>query len=188
MPQRPTWLPPAGVATALHLRLPSGVDLDDEPVFTLTTASPTRTNAFFDPDGNGWAGLQIKRGDGGSPHGDRHAVFAFGGPTEARIAGPSSARLHVAIDRVVPREITVHAVLSVCTAGSSCTSIADASRSVDVGLVSVPLDLDLGAIDAVVPAGGTLRLEVSMPSGEDDDMVFFADTTTTPSRLTVTFP
>jgi hypothetical protein len=182
-------LPPAGVATAFYFDLPATVDLAAAPSLALKTEAPTRTSVLtFDPDHDGRAGLNLRRTAGSVVAPADQVVFEWGGPAAFRTAGPTSVVAHAAIDSLLPGRIALRGRLLACDATSACTVVAETTSSTLAALVAIPLTLDFGTIDVTVPANGTLRVTVDVPSSSAAGIVLFADTTATPGAITLTMP
>ncbi len=189
--QRPGWLPPAGVPTPLYLGLGGRIDLSDLPLLDLARSAPTRNNVrSLDPDRDGLAGLTIPRLDSEAFQWEREVAHVWGGPDQFRLAGEASALVHVGAPGATAVDLTVRARVLVCGAGgfdASCTAIASQTLGVNAAADPVPIVFGFGSIDAIVPAGGTVRLVLDVPAGSAADVVLFADTRPTPSALTVVF-
>ena len=98
------------------------------------------------------------------------------------------AQLYVGTKQVVPAAISVRARLLVCDGAGACAPIAESAVDTVAGVVALPLAFDFGIVDAVVPAGGTVRVAIDVPESSTTDVVVFADTSLTPSAITLTFP
>lgn len=177
--ERPGWLPAPGVATAFHFDVPTNAAAP--AVLDLKTRPPTRRDALsFDPDEDGWAGLTLPRGGAG-------VGWGWGGPQAAHLAGPTTATVYIATREVVPATVVVHGHLAVCDSAGACTPVADVVTEFGVGQPAVPVTLDFGTIDAVIPARGTVQITLDVPETSPTDAILFADTRDAPSALTLTF-
>ncbi len=184
---RPNWLPAAGVATAFHFDMPGRFDPADGPLLALKTNTPNRNNAF-DPDRDGVPGVTLARRSDDQPQPGGQLTFGWGGPGDARTAGPTSALVHVAAPVVFPVDVVLRGRLFACDAAGACAPIAETTAAASAAVIPVALTLDFGAIDAVVPAGGTIRIVIDVPPSSATDVVVLADTRDFRSALTLTFP
>jgi HD-GYP domain-containing protein (c-di-GMP phosphodiesterase class II) len=188
---RPGWLPAAGVPTTFYFEMLGRVH-DNDPedwLLGMRTSVPNRTTTLsFDPDRDGWAGLTLARTQDGITPVNGLLTFAWGGPDAAGLAGPTMAQLYVGTKQVVPAAISVRARLLACDAAGACAPIAESAVDTVAGVVALPLAFDFGIVDAVIPAGGTVRVALDVPESSTTDIVVFADTNLTPSAITLTFP
>jgi hypothetical protein len=188
---RPGWLPVAGVPTPFYFEVPGRVRDDDRAdwLLAMRTAAPNRTNVLsFDPDRDGWAGLTLARSQDGVTPTNGLLAFEWGGPDAAHLAGPTMAQLYVGTKQIVPAAISVRARLLVCDGSGACTPVAESAVDAVAGVGAAPLAFDFGTVDATVPAGGTVRVAIDVPDSSTSDVVVFADTSLTPSAITLTFP
>lgn len=179
IPPRPGWLPPAGVPTPLYFDVVGSVDAGAHPVLPLVRNAPTSL-AVVDGDGDGRAGITLRRDAG-------ELSFALTAPTDATVVGAASGTAYVSTAQLLALNVTVRARLLVCDVGNTCAQIAESTRSALVTALPLPIVFDLGSVDTVIPANGSLRLTLDVPTTSSGDALVSADSTLTPSNITVTF-
>jgi HD-GYP domain-containing protein (c-di-GMP phosphodiesterase class II) len=188
VPQRPAWLPPANVATTLYFDVPGAVDVAARPVLPLVRTAPTAL-AVADADGDGQAGITIARTPPGQPTpGTGELAFGLHAPTEARIQGAASGVIYASTPALLASTVTVRARLMSCDAGGSCHVLSERTGSALVTILALlPIGFDFGTIDVTVPAGGTLRVVLDVPSSSSGDLLLSSDAALNPASITVVF-
>ena len=83
--------------------------------------------------------------------------------------------------------MTLRARLMVCDTAGACATISERTGNALVTVLALPINFDFGAIDVVVPAGGSLRVVLDVPSSSSSDVLLSADATLSPSAITVVF-
>lgn len=179
IPPRPAWLPAAGAPTPFYFDVVGTVDALEHPVLPLVRNAPT-SPTVADADGDGRTGITLQREAG-------QLSFAVVAPTDARLVGAASGTAYVSTAQLVAVNVTVRARLLVCDAGNSCTQIAESTRSALVTPLPVPIVFDLGSLDAALPANGSLRVSLDVPTGSSGDALVSSDSTLTPANITITF-
>jgi hypothetical protein len=147
---------------------------------TLVRAPQPVALAVADADGDGRAGITLQRGNGA-------LAFGLDAPTEATIRGGASGVVYVSTGGLLASTVSLRARLMTCDAAGACTNISERTGSALVTVLALPINFDFGAIDVVVPAGGSLRVVLDVPANSGGDVLLAADATLSPSAITVVF-
>jgi hypothetical protein len=188
VPPRPDWLPPADVATTLYFDVPGPVDVAARPLLPLVRNAPLAL-AATDADGDGRSGITLARTPPGQPTPPTgELAWALDAPTDAHIQGPASGTVYATTSSLLASTVAIRARLMVCDADGNCSVVSERTGS---GLVTVvallPIVYNFGTIDVIVPAGGTLRVVLDVPSSSSGDALLAADATLSASAITVVF-
>jgi len=179
IPPRPAWLPPADVATTLYFDVPGKVDVASGIVQPLVRSAPTALGAA-DADSDGRTGITLQRMSG-------ELAFGLDAPTDATIRGGASGVAYVSTGGLLASTVSLRARLMVCDKAGACATISERTGNALVTVLALPINFDFGAIDVVVPAGGSLRVVLDVPSSSSSDVLLSADATLSPSAITVVF-
>ena len=69
----------------------------------------------------------------------------------------------------------------------ACSLIAERTGNALVTVLALPINFDFGTIDVTVPAGGSLRIVLDVPSSSSGDVLLSADAALSASAITVVF-
>jgi hypothetical protein len=93
--------------------------------------------------------------------------------------------VYVSTAGLLASTVVVRAQLVVCDQAGNCELIAQRTGSALVTVLALPITYDFRTIDVTVPAGGSLRVVLDVPSGQD--VLMSADALLSPSAITVVF-
>ena len=119
--------------------------------------------------------------------GNGELAFGLDAPTDATIRGGASGVAYVSTGGLLASTVSLRARLMVCDTAGACSVISERTGNALVTVLALPINYDFGAVDVVVPAGGSLRVVLDVPANSGSDVLLAADATLSPSSITVVF-
>lgn len=179
---------PVAEVTAISRTLYLGSDpADGKPWLSLEASRPSQTTVA-DYDADGLAGLTIERTSGPGSDGDRQ-LWGYHASTDVKVAGHAKLTLWGSMAPDSGSKGHLQASLGWCT--GDCTSVTSIGQSSiqeqdwPAGDSWRSATLDFGDVDAIVPAGAWLRLEVRVSYSSSGSMLFAFDTSSNRSALSL---